>query len=102
MHHGHVIPNPDGSKTDCGGVEKCATCQAEKQAYAQEAKNQQGRHTYADTTAGRMDYLIGRIEKLVTELGPQHIVRGMRTVDVYEGIVACLEKISLEKKNGVC
>lgn len=101
MHHGHVRPNEDGSKTDCGGVEKCATCQAEQQAYSQEANYQQSRHTYADSTASRMDYLIGRIEALVTELGPQHIVRGMRTVDVYEGIVACLEKVALEKKNGL-
>lgn len=29
MGHGHVIPNPDGSVTACGGQEKCATCRAE-------------------------------------------------------------------------
>lgn len=101
MHHGHVIPNEDGSKTDCGGVEKCATCQAEKQAYLQEAGYQQSRHTYADSTPARMEYLFARIEKLVTELGPLHVVRGMKTVDVYEAIVACLEKYALEKKNGI-
>lgn len=99
MRHGWVIPNEDGSKTSCGGVEQCATCQAEKSAYISEVENQQARHIYVDTTGARMEYLIGRIEKLVTENGPRHIVRGMPTIDVYEGIVECLEKL-VGEKNG--
>ena len=26
MNHGHVIPNPDGSKARCGGPAICAVC----------------------------------------------------------------------------
>lgn len=29
MTHGHVTPNPDGSKARCGGPALCAECRAE-------------------------------------------------------------------------
>jgi hypothetical protein len=29
MGHGHVTPNPDGSKTPCGGPGLCGTCNQE-------------------------------------------------------------------------
>lgn len=32
MGHGHVIPNPDGSKARCGGPALCAECARERAA----------------------------------------------------------------------
>lgn len=28
--HGHVVPNPDGSRADCGGPTSCLTCATEQ------------------------------------------------------------------------
>lgn len=40
MNHGHVIPNPDGSKARCGGPAMCPQCALELGVIESEYKNQ--------------------------------------------------------------
>lgn len=98
MHHGWVKQNEDGSRTECGGPGTCRVCDVELDAYRAQTTEEQRKHAAGDSSAGRMEYLHDRISELVTKHGPQHVARGMKTAEVYEAIVACLEHLTGENR----
>lgn len=56
MNHGHVTPNPDGSKARCGGPGMCAECSIEKSAQAQlsDASDEEAAQAHIDHSRSTM------------------------------------------------
>lgn len=96
MSHGHVKPNLDGSKADCGGPAECATCKAEQEAALANLKAAE--KLIADKSAARLEYIMNRLSEVVTTYGPQPLSRGMSNVEAHEAILACVEDLALKLK----
>lgn len=99
MKHGHVTPNPDGSKARCGGPALCSKCAAELAELERSKPQEQG--DLPELQAAVLEVFRAALASGAAVLGRDTVALALRQSGVMVGTLGVLDALLLLESQGL-